>query len=112
LNKDSPVNTWSKNNSSDTSQITGPIDLAYNKFVTKGIPVIIGEFGAMNKNNEAARAQWAEFYISYAKSKGMKCFWWDNGAVTGTGELFGLLNRQNNTITYPDLLTGMMNGAK
>jgi endoglucanase len=112
LNKNSPVNTWSKNNSSDTSQITGPIDLAYNKFVTKGIPVIIGEFGAMNKNNEADRAQWAEYYISYAKSKGMKCFWWDNGAMSGTGELFGLLNRQNNTIAYPDLLAGMMSGAK
>jgi aryl-phospho-beta-D-glucosidase BglC (GH1 family) len=87
------------------------IERYYSKFVSKGIPVIIGEFGAMNKNNEAVRAQWAEYYISYARSRGIKCFWWDNGVTTGDGELFGLLNRQNNTFTYNALLNGMMSGA-
>jgi len=111
LNTDPKKNSWSKSNSGDTSPITGPIDSYYNKFVKKDIPVIIGEFGAMNKNNEAVRAQWAEYYVSYAGKRGMKCFWWDNGATTGTGELFGLLNRQNNTFTYPALLNGLMKGA-
>ncbi|MDR2575226.1 MAG: glycoside hydrolase family 5 protein [Treponema sp.] len=111
LDANSPTNTWNSGSSGDTSPITGPIDRYYTKFVSKGIPVIIGEFGAMNKNNEAVRAQWAEFYISYARSKGIKCFWWDNGVTSGSGELFGLLNRQNNTFTYPVLLNGMMSGT-
>jgi len=111
LNTDPTKNSWNKNSSGDTSPITGPIDRYYTKFVSKGIPVIIGEFGAMNKNNEAVRAQWAEYFVSYARSKGIKCFWWDNGVTTGSGELFGLLNRQNNTFTYTALLNGMMSGA-
>nr|ABW39335.1 glycoside hydrolase family 5 [uncultured bacterium] len=111
LNKDSSINTWSSSSSGDTSPITGPIDRYYNKFVSQGIPVIIGEFGAMNKNNEAVRAQWAEYYVSYAQSKGIKCFWWDNGVTSGSGELFGLLNRTNNTFTYNALLNGMMSGT-
>jgi len=111
LNTDPAKNSWNKNNSGDTSPITGSIDRYYTKFVSKGTPVLIGEFGAMNKNNEAVRAQWAEYYISYARSKGIKCFWWDNGVTTGDGELFGLLNRQNNTFTYPALLNGMMSGT-
>nr|ABW39347.1 glycoside hydrolase family 5 [uncultured bacterium] len=111
LNKDSPINTWSSDNSADTSPITGPIDRYYTKFISQGIPVIIGEFGAMNKSNEAVRAQWAEYYISYAWSKGIKCFWWDNGVTSGDGEKFGLLNRQNNTFTYNALLNGMMSGT-
>jgi endoglucanase len=59
LNKDSPVNTWDRNNENDTKDITGAVDRAYNLFVSKGIPVIIGEFGAMNKNNVADRVKWA-----------------------------------------------------
>nr|ABW39338.1 glycoside hydrolase family 5 [uncultured bacterium] len=111
LNKDPTKNSWSKSNSGDTSAITGPIDRYYNKFVKNDIPVLIGEFGAMNKDNEEARAQWAEYYVSYAAGKGIKCFWWDNGATTGNGEKFGLLNRQNNTFTYPVLLQGLIRGA-
>jgi len=112
LNADSPVNTWSESINSDKTAITSGIDRAYNKFVTNGIPVIIGEFGAMNKNNDDARQQWAKFYVSYAKSKGMPCFWWDNAVYTGEGEKFGLLNRSNNTIVYPKVLNGLMAGLQ
>jgi endoglucanase len=110
LNKESPVNTWSKNNSSDTSAITGPINRAYNTFVSKGIPVILGEFGAMNKNNEAVRAEWAKYYVEYAASRGIPCFWWDNCVFDGDGEKFGLLNRKTNNFAYP-LVVSAMTGA-
>jgi len=112
LNKNIEFNKWSRTNSSDTSQIRQGIDRAYDKFVSKGIPVIIGEFGAMNKNNDDARAQWAEYYVWYAKSKGMPCFWWDNASFTGDGENFGLLNRTNNTIQFPKVLEGLMKGLE
>jgi len=111
LNVNSPVNTWNRDRSSDTSPIINIFDRAYNIFVSKGIPVIMGEFGAMNKNNEEARAGWAEFYVNYARSRGIPCIWWDNGAFTGNGELFGLINRTNNAFTYPLVLEGLMKGA-
>jgi len=106
------VSTWSKSNSGDISGVNTPLDRAYNTFVSKGIPVIFGEFGALDKkNNVAARAEWAEYYVSYAKSKGIPCFWWDNGAVTGDGELFGLLNRRDNKFYFPAIKNALIKGA-
>ncbi|MCL2138630.1 MAG: glycoside hydrolase family 5 protein [Treponema sp.] len=110
---DYSVSTWSKSNSEDTSPITDPIYRVYNKFISNGIPVIIGEFGAQDKNNEDVRAQWAEFYVGYAKSKGVKCFLWDNGTFSiNEGELMGFFNRNNNTFPFPNYLAGLMRGAE
>ncbi|MCQ2593549.1 MAG: glycoside hydrolase family 5 protein, partial [Treponema sp.] len=47
-------------------------------FLDKNIPVIIGEMGAVNRNNDAARKEWAEYYIKTAKSYGIPCCWWAN----------------------------------
>jgi endoglucanase len=104
---------WSKNNSSDTSSITSYINRAQSTFISKGIPVIIGEFGAMNRNdNTAARAEWAEYYTAQARAKGIPCFWWDNAATTGSGELFGLLNRTTNQFVYPEIVAALMKGSR
>jgi endoglucanase len=111
LNENKANNTWSKSNGADTSAITSHINRYNDKFVKNGIPVIIGEFGAMNKDNTAARAEWAEYYTAQARAKGIPCFWWDNAATTGSGELFGLLNRSNNTFVYPELVAALMKGS-
>jgi endoglucanase len=111
LNTNPAFNSWNRNNSSHTTPITDRVNRAYNTFVSKGIPVVIGEFGAMNKNNEAVRGQWAEFYVKTAMDKGIPCIWWDNGAFEGDGELFGLINRRTNTIVYPLVLDGLIRGA-
>jgi len=103
--------TWSSSNPSDVAGVTGPIDRVYNKFVSNGIPVIIGEFYAMDKNNEAARAAWAEYYVDYAWKKGIKCVLWDNAVFTGEAEHFGFYNRTANTFPFPQILTGLMNGT-
>jgi len=105
LNEDSPVKTWNQSNSSDTLPITGKIDLAYSSFVSKGIPVILGEFGALNKDNEPERAVWVEYYMKYAAQKGIRCFWWDDGGD------FKLLNRENNTFYFPLIKEAIMRGA-
>lgn len=65
----------------------------------------------MNRNNESVRAQWAEYYVGYAAEKGMPCVWWDNGVTSGNGELFGLLNRNNNTWSYPLLVEALVTAA-
>jgi len=112
LNKDTNFNNWDINNPDDTQPITEPIDRAYNAFVSKNIPVIFGEFGAMNKDNAQARIQWAEFYVSYAKEKGIPCFWWDNGVVIGSNaERFGLLDRRTNKFTYPEIVDALIRAS-
>jgi len=113
LNVNSPINTWNRNDLADTSPVTAPIDRAYDVFVSKGIPVIIGEFGAMNKNNVNIRAEWAEFYVNYAKSKSIPCFWWDNGIVNGDDEeRFGLLDRKKNKFVFPSIVEALMRGIR
>lgn len=82
----------------------GFIDNLYNNFVKKGYGVYIGEFGATNKNNLEDRVAWAKNYTSKASFYGIGCFIWDNGA-TGIGEEnFGLINRKQLSIYFPDLL--------
>jgi len=105
LNEKSSAKTWSKNNSSDTSPITSRINQAYSAFISKGIPVIIGEFGALDKKNEPARAAWVEFYVDSAAQKGIKCFWWDDGGN------FKLFNRYEKTFYYPQIKNGLIRGA-
>jgi len=106
LNENSAVNTWSSDNRADTAPIIERVDRAYNLFVSKGIPVIMGEFGALDKNNEESRAQWAQYYVNYAMGKGVKCFWWDDGGN------FRLLNRTAKTFYFPLILEALMRGSE
>jgi len=92
------------------------MDRFYEKFVTEGIPVIIGETGATNKDNEAARAAWAEYYVKSAKERGMRVVIWDN-AKTASGssnnnELYGLLDRLTKKIIFEELMAGLLKGLE
>jgi len=110
---ESGTDLWSASNPADVSGITAPIDRAYNKFARNGTPVIIGEFGARNKNNNtSARTAWAEYYVSYAKGRGIPCFIWDNGVVSDPeSESFEILNRSDNTFTFPTIKDALIRGA-
>lgn len=93
---------WSSLNENDLRNMTDFMDKIYEKFVKNGTAVIIDEFGARDKNgNTDARADFTKTYITEARKRGMPCFWWDNNAFSGSGELFGLLNRKTNSWQYP-----------
>lgn len=82
-------------------------------FIDKGIPVILGEFGAMDRNhNVEERAAWAEYYVREAKKLGIPCVWWDNNEFTGDGETLGLFNRKTMEIEYPEVLNALMKGLE
>ncbi len=80
-------------------------------FIDKGIPVIIGEFGARSKDNENFRAHWAKYYVTKMKSVGIPCVWWDNGAFYGSGELFGLFDRRTLEWRFPDVKDALISAA-
>lgn len=94
---------------------TGEIDSLLSNldkyFLSKGVPVILGEMGSQNKDNLEARCACAEYYISQAAEYNIPCFWWDNNAFDGDGENFGLLNRTTLEWEYPELVESLMNAS-
>jgi endoglucanase len=89
------------------------MDGLYNKYISQGIPVVIGEFGARDKNNNLQdRVDYAAFYIASARARGMIACWWDNNAFTGTGENFGILDRKSLSFAYPDMVDALMKYAE
>lgn len=70
------------------------------KFVDKGIPVLMGEYGAYRRDgsahvpkdldvHEASVDYWITFVTKQALNHGVKPFWWDTG---------GALDRRNNAV--------------
>jgi len=111
LNKNG-TNNWSPENINDTKDIDYLFENLSKYFIDKGYPVIIGEFGAMNKDNLEARVLWSEYYIQKASEKGIPCIWWDNGAFVGDGELFGLLDRRKGVWMYPEIIDALIKGLE
>lgn len=60
-------------------------------FVDKKIPVVIGEFGAMNKGNTANIKTYISEVVKQAKANGLGYIYWDNGYTDENG--MGLWNR-------------------
>lgn len=86
---------------SDMNEVANKFKVLHDKFIAKGIPVIIDEFGCVNASDDTTRSNYYNTYISSARSQGIKCFVWDNGQSSGSGS-YGIFNRSslswNNTI--------------
>lgn len=86
-------------------------------FTSKDIPVIITEYGSVNKIESfavvpnpryAENVKWVTRYLERAKESGIPCVWWDNGTHFGSGELFGIFNREELSWYTPDLIEAIM----
>ena len=95
---------------SGRSELDSKFEELEQKFIAKGIPVIIDECGCVNSASEATRCDYYRYYISAAKSHGIKCFVWDNGKMSGESS-FGLFNRSKLTWNSA-ILDAIMDGAK
>lgn len=81
------------------------------KFVDKGIPVIMGEFAAMNRDLgsnqqkfEECRAYFYEYLVKVGKNSGIVPFLWD---TPGTG----IIDRDNCKVQNQTALDGLLKGA-
>ena len=105
--------TWGTE--ADKSNIDNVIKRVDEKFISNGIPVIIGEFGAVYKNNDSDRAAYCEYMVTQAKTKGIKCIYWDNGktevATTGK-DTYGLFDRYTYEQTHSEVIEALVNAAK
>ena len=60
-----------------TNDIDQMMEKLYAKYISNEIPVVIGEFGARDKNgNLQSRVDYAAYYIAAARAYGMSCNWW------------------------------------
>ena len=87
------------------SEIANFMTSLYNRFIKNGIPVVIDEFGALDKGgNTQDRVNFAAYYVASASTRGITCVWWDNHVFTGNGERFGLIKRSTTEWVYPDIV--------
>lgn len=94
-------------------EVERALGLMKTKFVDKGIPVLIGEFGAIKRTNPsdmpvhvASREYFNKYVVSSVKSKGMVPVYWDNGASD-----FGLFNRSTGAANDQGVINAIMQGA-
>jgi len=80
-------------------------------FVSRGVPVILGEFGVTNKDNREDRLAWADYYVRGAKQYGICCIVWDNNVNGVGGECFGLYDRRDGKWYHPDLAQAYVEAA-
>ena len=93
-------------------EIASFMNSLYNKFIVQGIPVIIDEYGAMNKKgNLQDRVDWTAYYVCAASARGMTCCWWDNNVSTGNGERFGIINRKTGEWIFPEIVEAIMSNC-
>ena len=91
-------------NSVDTADIKAFMNKIHAKYVNKGTPIVITEFGALDKHgNLEARCEYAAWYTAFAASLGIPCIWWDNNNFSGSGEIFGIYDREKCEFTLPEI---------
>ncbi len=82
-------------------------------FLNKGIPVVMGETGATNKDNPVARENWAYYMGKQAASFGVPIVIWDNGHNGNSGgECHAWIERRGEEISpWPTVLEALFEGA-
>jgi aryl-phospho-beta-D-glucosidase BglC (GH1 family) len=94
----------------EKSELDAKFDSMKKKFIDKGTPLIIAEFGCVGIADDSTRKEYYNYYVSSAKKRGIKCFVWDNNKAKGE-DGYGIIDRKsmkwNNT-----LLEGIISGAK
>ena len=100
---------FSMNDNAKKADISTFMNALYERFVSRGIPVLMDEYGALDKNgNLQDRVNFAAYYTAAASVRNLTCFWWDNHLFHGNGERFGLLSRSDATWVYPEIVEAIM----
>jgi len=89
------------------------------QFVDKGIPVLLGEFGAIRRTTltgEAltlhlnSRAYYLKTVVKTAKANGLLPFYWDEGSIGDKG--FGIFKRSDNSVFDTQALAALKEGLQ
>ena len=111
---DSQWHSWyfDMNVGSVSHNINAVLRIINDNFISNGIPVIMGETGALHRimpngqSNEAERVKWAQYYISRLKEMGVPSIIWDDGGN------FQLFDRNSLEWKYPDLTAAFVAASR
>lgn len=70
---------WSEKNREDREPIDELMGMLEEYYIKKHTPVIITEYGCIDKDNREDRMAWIKYYTESARSKKIGYIWWDNG---------------------------------
>ncbi len=82
----------------DTQGIDQAMHDAERYLLRRRIPVVITEFGAVDKGNEPARAEWVRYVRSSAQDRGIPCIWWDDS----------VFDRSRLVWVYPEIVRALV----
>lgn len=114
LREEDEVSQWGKDATDATKKASwgdeAHVDAQFLKvksaYVDKGIPVLVGEYGAISRMNIADHETYREYYLAYVtasmKANGLVPFYWDNGFGGNHG--FALFDRNTGDQLYPELI--------
>lgn len=89
-------------------------DSLVNSFTSKGIPVILSEYGSVNKNNGEQRAYYNEIINYFCKKSGIVPVCWDQGSYDRTLEQpdysYALIDRKTYESIDPAVTDGLFRG--
>ncbi|AGZ40766.1 putative glycosyl hydrolase [Actinoplanes friuliensis DSM 7358] len=94
--------------------LDGQMKKVYDKFVTRGYPVFVGEYGSIDKTtydstNNRYRADYARAVVATAKKYGAATAYWDNGWNGQHG--FALFDRSTGAVTQPGIINAIMSAV-
>ncbi len=104
--------TFDAGNANDTRDIDNVFKDIYKYFVSKGLPVVMGETGSTNsQDNTLAREVWSWYFTSTAAKYGVPCVLWDNGSKGSSGgECHCYINRWTAEWEYDSIVQAFIDG--
>ncbi|MGN0593464.1 MAG: cellulase family glycosylhydrolase [Ruminococcus sp.] len=93
----------------DEDYVDAQFDKLVETYVSKEIPVVIGEYGCVNKNNTGYRRYYNEYVTKAAVDRGIVPVYWDNGYNGDYG--FSLFDRTTGEVQHPEIVEAIIRGA-
>lgn len=105
----SATETWA-----NESYVDSQFQKMKTRFIDQGVPVIVGEYGAILRTEYDAagthRKYWDQYVTKSAYQRGLVPIYWDNGYADN--HQFGLFNRATGAQAYPDVILEIINAAQ
>jgi endoglucanase len=81
------------------------------RYVDQGVPVVIGEYGAVYQDGyEDQQRYYVEYVTKAAVDRGLVPVYWDNGGRGGR-DGFALMDREETKVLRPKLMEAMLRAA-
>ncbi len=111
LASDTYVTRFDQSNKSDIDTFFNDLN---SKFLSKNVPVVVGETSATNRNNTAERVKWADYYWgAAAKYSNVAMVLWDNNiydnnSAGSDGECHRYIDRNSLQWKDPEIIRAIM----